>query len=264
MGEHANEPIPGNTSRHWRGAVLSFAALPLILRTATVIVAFATLACGAAATSPADAAAAAMVYHDPAGRFVFSYPSSFGTTSVGTDNGFENRVAAIRFSTFSAGGLGGEAVLGQGRPSLDVQAAGGLYDTIVSGTLPAAVKTALDSALAPLTRDNLCDQLGRARHVDPDAPAFAALTAAQRAALGALDVMGNVEPRVIRCTLDGDTVIFDKEAAVVPGGPRRHVYGAVRFLEARYSSFHLIRASTSTDNGTLDDIRGVVASWRTP
>lgn len=233
-----------------------------IARTAPVIAAFSTLTCGAAAISTTDTAAA-MVYHDPTGRFVFSYPSSFGTTSIGTDNGFENRVAAIRFSIFSAAGLGGEAVLGQGRPSLDVQAAGGLYDAIVSGTLPAPVKIALEAALPPLTRDSLCDQIAREHHVDPDAPAFAVLTAAQRTALGALDVMGNVAPRVIRCTLDGDTVIFDKEAAVVPGGPRRHVYGAVRFLEAPYSSFHLIRASASTDNGVLDDIRGVVASWRT-
>jgi hypothetical protein len=36
------------------------------------------------------------------------------------DNGSENRVASIRFSIFSAGGLGDAAVLGPGRPSLDV------------------------------------------------------------------------------------------------------------------------------------------------
>jgi hypothetical protein len=203
-----------------------------------------------------------LVYHDPSNRFTFSYPAAFGTTSIGTDNGFENRVAAIRFSIFSAGGLGGEAVLGQGRPSLDVQAAGGLYDAIVSGTLPAAVKNTLAAVLPPLTRDNLCDQIGRQQHVDPDAPAFAALTAPQRAALRALDVMGNIAPQVIRCTGSGNTVTFDKEAAVTPGGVRRRVYGAVRFLESGYSTFQLIRAGQPVGDHEIDDIRQLVVSWR--
>ena len=79
-------------------------------------------------------------YRDPDGRFVFSYPASWGETSVGTDTGFGNRVAALRFAVFSVQGIGGEAVLGKGPPSLDIQAAGGLYDDIASGTLPARSK----------------------------------------------------------------------------------------------------------------------------
>ena len=42
-------------------------------------------------------------YQDPMARFEFSYPADFGIPSVGTDNGFRNRTAAIRFSEFSAG-----------------------------------------------------------------------------------------------------------------------------------------------------------------
>jgi hypothetical protein len=225
------------------------------------LIACATLACSAPAIVPTSTTEL-LVYHDPSNRFVFSYPASFGTTSIGTDNGFENRVAAIRFSIFSTGGLGGEAVLGQGRPSLDVQAAGGLYDTLVSGTLPAAVRNTLEAVLPPLTRDNLCDQIGREQHVDPDAPAFAALTAPQRAGLRALDVMGNSAPQVIRCTVSADTVTFDKEAAAAPGGVRRRVYGAVRFMETRYSTFQLIRAGSPVGDNVLDDIRQLVASWR--
>src|SRR5690349_18852341 len=75
------------------------------------------------------------VYHDPAGRFTFSYPSSFGTTSVGTDDGFEDRVAAVRFSSFPAR-FGGEAALTRGFPLVDIQAAGGLYDQLTLDVLP--------------------------------------------------------------------------------------------------------------------------------
>jgi len=234
-----------------------------MIRLTLAAAAAATLACGAPAIPSAAAAQDLLVYHDPASRFTFSYPSSFGATSVGTDNGFENRVAAIRFSVFSATALGGEAVLGQGRPSLDVQAAGGLYDDILSGTLPSALKAAVQTGLPPLTRDNLCDQLARERHVDTDAAPFASLPAAQRTALASLDAMGNVAPRVLRCTINGDSVIFDKDAAVGPGGVRRRVYGVVRFLQTPpYSSFQLIRAGAAVDTGVIDEMYQLVASWR--
>src|SRR5262245_11012203 len=42
-------------------------------------------------------------YVDPARRFRFMYPSEFGTTVPGTNDGFQDRVAAIRFSVFSNG-----------------------------------------------------------------------------------------------------------------------------------------------------------------
>ncbi len=219
--------------------------------------------CGASAVGPSVIPGALQEYRDPAGRFVFSYPESFGTVSVGTDNGFGNRVAALRFSVFSSQGNGGEAVVGQGRPSLDVMAAGGLYDDILSGTLPSAMKALVETALPPLTPANLCDQIGREQHLDVSSPPFAALTAAQRTALADLDRMGNVAPTVRRCSQTGDTITFEKEAAVVPGGPRRRTYGAVRFLSGRYTTFQLIRGGANVDEPLLQQLELVVKSFAT-
>jgi hypothetical protein len=226
-------------------------------------VAIAAFACGASAVGFSESAET-LVYRDPGNRFVFSYPRSFGTTSVGTDNGFENRVAAIRFSVFSTSGLGGEAVLGRGHVSLDVQAAGGLYDDLLRGTLPQAMLSAVDTVLPPLTRGNFCDQIGREKHVNVSDPAFAALPEAHRAAVASLDAMGNIAPRVIRCRISDETVTFDKEAGTVPNGRRRRVYGAVRFMEGDYSAFQLIRAAAPVDEAVLEEMRSVVRSWRVP
>ena len=68
-------------------------------------------------------------YEDPAGRFTFFYPSTFGLPAAGTNDGFEDRVAAVRFSMFPAM-LGGEAVLTRGTPLIDLQAVGGLDDSL--------------------------------------------------------------------------------------------------------------------------------------
>jgi len=82
-----------------------------------------------------------LIYEDPQSRFTFHYPAEFGMPSPGTNNGFGDRVAAIRFARFSAGVQGGtlvwggEAALTRGFPLLDLRAAGGLYDEI---TLSAA------------------------------------------------------------------------------------------------------------------------------
>jgi hypothetical protein len=70
----------------------------------------------------------AQSYQDPQNRFVFNYPPEFGALSPGTNNGFGDRVAAIRFARFSTGMqnrtlvFGGEAVLTRGFPLLDLQA----------------------------------------------------------------------------------------------------------------------------------------------
>src|SRR5512143_1686288 len=75
-------------------------------------------------------------YEDPSGRFQFLYPISFGTPGPGTNNGFGDRIASIRFADFSSGVrggtlvLGGEATLTRGRVYIDLQAVGGLYDSI--------------------------------------------------------------------------------------------------------------------------------------
>jgi hypothetical protein len=238
-------------------------AFRLVLRSMTVAIALSGAATGGSQPMQLSSATqSSREYADPQGRFTFAYPAAYGTASPGTNTGFRNRVAAIRFTVFSSGGIGGEAVLTRGAPSLDVQAAGGLYDDIASEALSDAARQMVERVLPPLTRDTLCDQLGRERHVDPSAAAFASLGARQRQALGELDRLGNIDPVMLRCSVSGDTVTFHKHASMVPGGPRRHVYGAVRFLGGQDSTFQLIRAGAAIDDAVITEMQGVVTSFR--
>lgn len=199
-------------------------------------------------------------YHDAARRFRFSYPASFGNPSVGTNDGFGDRVAAVRFSVFSSG-IGGEAALTRGFPVIDVQAAGGLYDAITLEAFPDALRNQIVGALPPLNAANFCKQIAVEQHLDPQSGAFAKLTAQQRSALAAADRMRNANPRIVSCVVDGSTVTFDKEVSFVPGGPRQHVYGAVRFLDAPYSTFQIVRAGPAPDTAVLKEMAMVVRSF---
>jgi len=208
-------------------------------------------------------------YKDPQNRFQFTYPAAFGAPAPGTDNGFRNRTAAIRFSGFSAGVhagriiLGGEAVLTSGPPLLDLQAAGGLYDAITLQVFPVPVANVIRNALPVLTPDNFCDAIGRERHLDPADQRLAGLTGQQRAAIPSVDRMGTAAPKVLRCDVVGGTVTFEKVAAPDPAAPPRHVYGAIRFLPAPYSSFQLIRGSGDEPGEALiRRITAVVNSWK--
>jgi hypothetical protein len=104
-------------------------------------------------------------YQDPQSRFQFTFPNVFGSPSPGTYNGFRNRTAAIRFTEFSSGVhagriiLRGEAVLTVGRPQLDLQAAGGLYDPTTFQIFPARTATVVQNALPILTASSLCDAI---------------------------------------------------------------------------------------------------------
>ncbi|MEO5895706.1 MAG: hypothetical protein ABIS06_08390 [Vicinamibacterales bacterium] len=203
-------------------------------------------------------------YVDPAGRFRFTVPASFGTTSPGTNDGFEDRAAAIRFSVFSSGGVGGEAVVTRGAPTLDVLAAGGLYDGIAREALNDALRSAVRAALPVLTPANICQQLAAEQHLDPAGPVFAPLSPAHRQALSGLDRAGNVAPVVRVCDVAGDIVVFEKEAAHDLGGPRRSIHGAVRFVSGMFSSFQIVRAGPRPEAQVLAEMRQTVASWRTP
>lgn len=215
------------------------------------------------ALAPVPLSATQLVqYRDPAGRFAFDYPATYGVVERGTDDGFGGRAAAFRFAAFSTRGVGGEAVLVRGTPFISALAVGGLYDDIASGTLPDPVKAALAKALQPLSADSFCDRLRAERHFDPAAPALSALPERQRQALVRLDVQGHVEPRVLQCESRGGIVTFQKEAAMVAGGPRRHAYGAIRFLSGPYSAFFVVRAGAMADAATLKEMTDLVASWR--
>lgn len=208
-------------------------------------------------------------YQDPQNRFQFTYPAEFGAPSAGTDNGFGSRMAAVRFSEFSAGVhagriiLGGEAVLTSGAPQFDLQAAGGLYDPITLQIFPAPIANVIRNALPVLTPDMLCDAIGRERHLDPADPRLTGLTAQQRAAIANVDRMGNVTPKVLRCDVVGGTVTFEKKAAFDPAGSSRYIYGSIRFLATPYSSFQLIRGSgDDPGEAIIRQITAVVNSWK--
>ena len=200
------------------------------------------------------------VYIDSGRRFRFSYPVEFGAPSPGTNDGFQDRVAAIRFAVFSSG-IGGEAALTRGFPVVDIQAAGGLYDAITLEIFPESMRRLIVQALTPLSVTNFCQQIAQEQHLDPQAVALAGLTAQQKLVIASTDRMRNVRPRVFRCVVDGTTVTFDKEVASQPGGPRQHVYGAIRFLESPYATFQIVRAGPAPDLDVLSQMAALVRSW---
>jgi hypothetical protein len=199
-------------------------------------------------------------YVDSGRRFRFVYPAEFGPPSPGTDDGFEDRVAALRFAVFSSG-IGGEAALTRGFPVVDIQAAGGLYNSITLQIFPEPMRRVIVRALTPLSVTNFCRQIAQEQHLDPQAAALADLTAQQRSVVTATDRMRNVSPRVLQCVVDGTTVTFDKEVASQPGGPRQHVYGAIRFLESPYATFQIVRAGPAPGSVVLSQMAALVKSW---
>ena len=224
------------------------------------------LACGLIAAVVAAAAqtpGGVRTYQDPQKRFEFDYPADFGAPSAGTDDGFRDRVAAIRFSEFSAGVhagkiiFGGEAVLTKESPQIDLQAAGGLYDEITLQIYPAPAASIIRDALPRLTAANFCGAIAAARHIDPADPRLSALTALQRTGLGRVDQMGNPSPRVLQCDVTGETVTFAKQAG------QRYIYGAIRFLPQPYSSFQVVRGGGAAPaEVVLRQITDLVNSWR--
>jgi hypothetical protein len=177
-------------------------------------------------------------YVDPGRRFRFSYPAAFGATSSGTNNGFEDRVAAIRFAVFSSSGIGGELEI-----------------------FPQAMRRQIVQALIPLSVANFCQQIAQEQHLDPQVAAFERLTAQQKSVIAATDRMRNASPRVLQCVVDGTIVTFDKEVAFQADGPRQHVYGAIRFLEGPYATFQIVRAGPAPGSAILSQMAALVKSW---
>jgi hypothetical protein len=200
-------------------------------------------------------------FSDARRGFRFSYPAAFGATSPGTDDGFGDRVLAIRFAVFSSQGVGGEAALTRGAAVVDIQAAGGLYDRLSLDAFPPALRAQIIRALQPLTIGTFCQLIAQEQHLDPRAPALAALTEPQRTAIASTDRIRNIDPRVLRCDVEGSTVTFDKAAAFQPGFPRQHVYGAVRFLDAPYTTFQIVRAGPAPSALVLAQMTALVNSW---
>jgi hypothetical protein len=196
-------------------------------------------------------------YRDAQGRFTFDYPTSFGTPGRGTDDGFQGRAAAVRFSALA--GLGGEAVVTSGPITVDVQALGGLYDAFARTVFPDAELAIVMKAVPAVTRTNFCALLGAADHLQGQK-----LPARLDAAARQVDATRNLQPAVHRCNLTGDVVLFHKEATFVAGraNARQHLYGALRFLPAPYSSFQIVRGGTSAPSAAdLDALARMAASF---
>lgn len=193
-------------------------------------------------------------YADPQGRFTFEYPSQFGTVVTGSDAGFLERAAAVRFGTLNA-----EAVLTRGRVLVDHQAAGGLYDHFALQVLPDAMRRPIERVLPPLSPDNFCAAIAAV-----DRAARLGLPSDVSAAASAADRMQFVSPRVERCDRRGRVIGFSRTAAVSgrPDAPRPYVYGAIRFLEGEFSSFQIVvRSGGAPSMSTLDALIRVVESF---
>ena len=225
--------------------------LPLIAATIFVM--------GSGVVSGGQSPVAPLTEHrDPQGRFRFTYPRTYGATSPGTNDGFAGR-CLVRFASFPVP-LGGELVLTRGFPYVDIQAVGGLYDSIALEVFPDALRQRVVAQLPRLTTQNFCEALGRATHLDVDSAALAGFTPEQRAAIRRLDLMRAVDPRVMRCDVANGVIVFDKETAFQAGAPRQRIFGAIRFQESDVSSVQLVAGAAVPPAGLLDEIAAVVRS----
>jgi hypothetical protein len=207
------------------------------------------------AQSPAQA-----TYRDPIGRFTFDYPVSFGMASAGTNDGFGDRLAAVRFSGLQPGSLGGELAVLRGPVMLDIQALGGLYDPITLEIFPDAQRRQVVTAVPAVTAQNLCTLLAQEDHLGASSLSAPLLDAARR-----VDRMRNVAPRVVSCQTRGRTIVFHKEATYeAPGiSVRQQIFGAIRFLDGAWTSVQLIRGlRDAPSRGDLDTLARIVDSFR--
>jgi hypothetical protein len=220
---------------------------------------FVTVLLAAHAVAWAQVPAGWQTYRDGQGRFAFDYPASFGTPERGTDDGFQGRTAAVRFAALV--GLGGEAVVTSGPITVDVQALGGLYDAFARTVFPDAELAVVMKAVPAVTRSNFCALLAAGDHLQGQK-----LPARLDGAARQVDATRNLQPFVHRCDLSGDVVVFHKEATFVSGraSARQHIYGALRFLPAPFSSFQIVRGSTSAPAAAdLDALGRMAASFTT-
>ena len=201
-------------------------------------------------------------HRDAQGRFRFTYPRSYGATSPGTNDGFDGRLS-IRFASFPVP-LGGELVLTRGFPYVDIQAVGGLYDSIALEVLPDALRGRIVAQLPRLTTSTFCNALGQTTHLDVDAPALATLTPAQRDAIRRLDLVRSIDVKVARCESVDGVIAFHRVVRFQEGAPFQHVFGAIRFLEGDVSSVQLVAGAGNAPFALVDELAAVVRSLTFP
>ena len=76
------------------------------------------------------------------------------------------------------------------------------------------------------------------------------------------DTMQRHEPRVDICVRQGPIIRFSRAARAAPSpGPESWVFGAIGFLDGRYSSFQIVaRSPEPPSDERLRDMEGVVRS----
>jgi hypothetical protein len=196
-------------------------------------------------------------YRDPKGAFRFTYPDRYGSVSPGTNDGFQGR-RAVRFSSFPAV-LGGELVLTRGFPHVDIQAVGGLYDSIALEVFPTPLRGRIVAQLPRLNASNFCDALGRDTHLDT--ASLRGFTDDERAGIHKVDLFRSVDPKVVRCDRREGVIVFDRETAFQVGAPRQHIFGAIRFVDSGdVSSVQLVTGDSQPQAGVLDEIATIVRS----
>lgn len=197
-------------------------------------------------------------HRDAQGRFRFAYPRSYGTAAPGTNDGFNGRIS-VRFASFPAP-LGGELVLTRGFPYVDLQAVGGLYDSIALEVFPDALRRRIVAQLPRLSNSTFCTALGQTTHLDVDSPALASFTPDQRAGIRRLDLVRSIDAKVARCEPVNGVIAFHRVVRFQEGAPNQHIFGAIRFLEGDVSSVQLVAGAAALPAGLLDAMSAIVRS----
>ncbi len=145
------------------------------------------------------------------------------------------------------------------------RAVGGLYDAITMEIFPGPRRKMLVRNLPALQASNFCRMLAREDHIDLGKRDFCSLSAKMKNGIRRVDRMRNIKPKLIFCKVSKNTVSFHKTATFQAGAmrSRQHIYGAVKFVKAPYSSFHLVRGGKDAPGKkTTESITKLVKSLK--
>lgn len=213
---------------------------------------------GQSVTSSATQPVPLTEHRDAQGRFRFAYPRSYGAASPGTNDGFNGR-SSVRFAS-PPSPLGGELVLTRGFPYVDLQAVGGLYDSIALEVFPDALRGRIVAQLPRLSAKTFCTALGQTTHLDVDSPSLASFTPDQRAGIRRLDLVRSIDAKVARCESVNGVIAFHRVVRFQEGAPYQHIFGAIRFLEGEVSSVQLVAGAGLPPLALVDEMAAIVRS----
>jgi len=172
-----------------------------------------------------------IAYIDPDGKFAFQYPPEFGSpndtiVTRGYDDGAGNDHSdAIFFNKFTRKGFLGELFLTTGRIWMSA-GLGGFHSrlAVFNTGKPSEFGQRILDHISALSLDNICDELAKELHINESD----------------FDKNKNIDPKLIKCSVSGDTVTFHKTAIYGSVSGLQNFYGAIRFSAASFSSVQLI------------------------